>query len=83
MHPIKWHQSGPEHWTVLLRCPNCEWCASGTFDQDLVDDFDRELDAGGQALMRDLRELARANMADSVDRFVHALEANAVLPEDF
>lgn len=83
VHPVDWQQTGSEHWTVVLRCPNCEWSASGTFDQDLVDDFDRELDAGAQALMRDFRELARANMADAVDRFVRALRADAVLPEDF
>ncbi len=83
VHPIEWEQTSREHWTVLLRCPNCEWSASGTYDQALVDDFDRELDEGAQALIRDLRELARANMADAVDRFVHALRAGAVLPEDF
>jgi hypothetical protein len=83
VHPVAWQQSGPEHWTVLLRCPNCEWCASGTYEQELVDDFDRELDYGAEALMRDLRELARANMAEAVDRFVEALRADAVLPEDF
>ena len=33
--------------------------------------------------MDDLRELARANMADAVERFVAALWAGAVLPEDF
>jgi hypothetical protein len=83
VHPVAWQQSGPDHWTVLLRCPNCEWCASGTYEQDLVDDFDRELDGGAQALIRDLHELARANMAESVDRFAEALRADAVLPEDF
>jgi hypothetical protein len=83
VHPVEWEQSGREHWTVLRRCPNCEWSASGTYHQALVDDFDRELDEGSQALTRDLRELARANMADAVDRFVVALNAGAVLPEDF
>jgi hypothetical protein len=83
VHPIEWEQTGREHWTVLLRCPNCEWSASGTFDQAHVDDFDRELDQGAQALIRDLRELSRANMAEAIGRFVHALRANAVLPEDF
>ena len=83
VQPVEWEQTGRKRWTVLLRCPNCDWSESGTFDQTLVDDFDHELDEGAQALARDLRELARANMADAVDRFVQALRADAVLPEDF
>lgn len=83
VYPVDWEQTGREHWSVCRRCPNCEWTGAGTFDQGLVDAFDEELDRGAEALIRDLRELARANMADAVDRFAEALRAGAVLPEDF
>lgn len=83
VYPVDWAQTRSEHWSVSLRCPNCEWTACGTFDQALVDAFDEELDGGAEALVRDLRELSRANMADAVDRFAEALRAGAVLPEDF
>jgi uncharacterized protein (DUF305 family) len=53
------------------------------FHQDLVDMFDEELDRGTHALVRDLKELVRANMAEEIDRFSSALEADALLPEDF
>lgn len=83
VHPIDWEEAGPRSWTVSLRCPNCWWTGSGTFEQEVVDAFDLELDEGVEALIDDLRELARANMAEAVERFVAALWAGAVLPEDF
>ena len=66
-----------------LRCPNCEWNDLGVFDQATVDRFDDELDRGTEALMRDLKRLTQANMEDEIDRFVLALGADAILPEDF
>ncbi|HEV2075984.1 MAG TPA: hypothetical protein VGR10_07070 [Thermoleophilaceae bacterium] len=83
VHAVDWEEAGRDHWTVSLRCPNCEWMGSGTFCQSVVDSFDRKLDEGTQALIRDLGELTRANMAEDVARFVGALMAGAILPEDF
>ena len=45
--------------------------------------FDEELDRGMEELAADLGRLARANMADDVDRFVAALNADAIQPMDF
>ena len=53
------------------------------FDQDTVETFDEELDRGADALAQDYRRLVRANMADEVERFTRALDADAILPEDF
>ena len=55
----------------------------GVFDQDTVERFDEELDRGTEALVRDLKRLMRANMEDEIERFVGALAADAILPEDF
>ncbi len=81
--PVEWSEVSPTHWEVLLRCPNCEWNDLGVFDQTTVDRFDDELDRGTEALMRDLKRLTQANMEDEIDRFVSALGADAILPEDF
>ena len=81
--PVEWSEVSSTHWEVLLRCPNCEWNDVGVFDQLTVDRFDDELDRGTEALTRDLRRLTRANMEDEIDRFVSALSADAILPEDF
>lgn len=83
VHPVEWEPSGPENWKVLLRCPNCEVYSEGVFNQATLDAFDEELDGGQDALERDYTRLMRANMAEEIDRFVRALRADAVLPEDF
>ena len=83
VYPTEWDEAGSTHWEVSLRCPNCEWNDLGVFDQSTVDRFDDELDRGTEALMRDLKRLTQANMEDEIDRFVSALGADAILPEDF
>ncbi len=83
VYPVEWSEASPTHWEVLLRCPNCEWNDLGIFDQSTVDRFDDALDRGTEALARDLKRLTHANMEDEIDRFVSALGANAILPEDF
>ena len=83
VYPVDWEEAGNTHWEVMLRCPNCEWNGTGVFEQDIVERFDEELDRGTEALVRDLLRLMRANMEDDVERFVTALRADAILPEDF
>jgi hypothetical protein len=83
VYPTEWEEAGPENWRVSLRCPNCEWAATGIFSQDVVDAFDERLDQGTEQLVSDLRQLMHANMSEEIERFVSALEAEAVLPEDF
>ena len=41
------------------------------------------LDTGTEALVKDLRRLVQANMEAEAERFAAALDANAILPEDF
>ena len=68
---------------MLLHCPNCDVRREGVFTQQAVDAFEEELDRGIDALTRDYKRLMRANMADEIERFVRALNADAILPEDF
>ena len=68
---------------MLLHCPNCGVFREGTFTQQTVDGFDEELDRGADALARDYKRLIHANMAEEIERFVGALTADAILPEDF
>ncbi len=83
VYPMEWEEAGPEYWRVALRCPNCEWSATGVFPQELVDRFDERLDEGTEQVVGDLKRLMHANMSEEIDRFVAALEAGAILPEDF
>jgi hypothetical protein len=83
VYPVDWEEAGDTHWEVTLRCPNCEWNGTGVFEQDTGERFDEELDRGTEALVRDLKNLMQANMEDEIDRFVSALEAGHIVPEDF
>ncbi|MDP8943038.1 MAG: hypothetical protein M3N16_02800 [Actinomycetota bacterium] len=83
VYPTSWHEADAEHWHVTLRCPSCECCESGTFSQQVADRFDEQLERGTEAMIRDLKRLTRANMAEEIDRFVTALDADAIQPMDF
>jgi hypothetical protein len=83
VYPVRWEEAGPENWTVLLHCPNCDIHREGVFAQETVEAFDEQLDRGGDALARDYKRLMRANMAEEIDLFVGALRVDAILPEDF
>jgi hypothetical protein len=83
VYPVEWEEAGLENWTVLLQCPDCDTAREGVFSQATVEAFDEELDRGTDALARDYKRLLRANMCEEIDRFVGALQAGAILPEDF
>jgi hypothetical protein len=83
VYPVEWEEYGATHWSVTLRCPNCEWCGTGIFEQAIVERFDEELDRGTEALVRDLKRLMHANMEEEIDRFISALQDDQILPEDF
>jgi hypothetical protein len=83
VYPTEWEEAGATHWEVTLRCPNCEWVGTGVFEQELVERFDEELDRGTEALVRDLKRLAHANMEDEIERFTTALLEDHIVPEDF
>jgi hypothetical protein len=83
VQPIAWAEAGASKWELTLRCPNCLWIDEGVYDQADVERFEETLDEGLAAILRDLQRLTHANMADQVDRFVAALDADLILPEDF
>ena len=83
VYPVEWRQSGAETWSVLLHCPNCHVFRAGIFSQRTVNVLDEELNRGTDALARDYEHLVRVNMAEEIKRFVVALKADAILPEDF
>jgi hypothetical protein len=83
VEPVEWSAAGPERWRVALRCPNCEYWTEGIFSQECVDAYDERLDDGTAVLVDDLKRLEQGNMAEDVERFLGALDAGAILPEDF
>jgi uncharacterized protein with PIN domain len=83
VYPTDWAPASNRHWQVALRCPECEWNGGGSYSQDVVDRLDEALELGTESVLDDLNILTRANMEDHIDRFVHALTGDHILPEDF
>jgi hypothetical protein len=83
VYPVAWEEADETHWSISLRCPNCEWAQEGVYVQDHCDRFDDELERGTDALTRDYKRLMTANLAEEIDRFAQALEIDAILPMDF
>lgn len=83
VQPVDWSEAPDDRWNLTLQCPNCDWCTDGLYTQDQVRELEDRLDEGVAEMLRDLQRLTQANMADQIDRFIVALYAGQVLPEDF
>ncbi|MBV8218132.1 MAG: hypothetical protein JO325_06700 [Solirubrobacterales bacterium] len=83
VQPVDWSEAPDESWNLLLSCPNCDWFTEGLYTQDQVRELEDRLDEGLADMLRDLQRLTQANMADQIDRFITALNADHILPEDF
>jgi hypothetical protein len=83
VQPVDWCEARDECWNLVLSCPNCDWYTEGLYTQEQVRDLEDRLDEGLADMLRDLQRLTQANMADHIDRFIAALYADHILPEDF
>jgi hypothetical protein len=83
VQPDWWDEAGSGSWRVRLRCPECEHRREGVYAQSVVDSYDEALNDGTDALAATYRRLVRENLAAELERFAGALQAGAILPEDF
>jgi hypothetical protein len=83
VQPIEWSEAPGERWELLLGCPNCHWFDEGIYSQQAVYALEEHLDEGLADMLHDLQRLTHANMTEQVDRFIAALHADHILPEDF
>jgi predicted RNA-binding Zn-ribbon protein involved in translation (DUF1610 family) len=83
VQPVRWAPVDMRRWRVDLACPECAWSGGGVYPQPVLDRFDEVLDDGIAAVTADLERLERTNMEEDVNRFLDALFADGVLPEDF
>jgi hypothetical protein len=83
VYPIDWDRCGPASWTMILRCPECETRREVTLGRASVEEFNRELYHGAQAIARAADTMTRRNFEDEADRIVAALERDLILPMDF
>jgi hypothetical protein len=83
VQPVCWSETSDHRWELTLECPNCGWTEDGVFEREQLDQLEEKLDDGLAEMLADLKRLTQANMADEIDRFVSALNADHILPEDF
>jgi hypothetical protein len=72
-----------DRWLVHLHCMSCGWFRELIIDEARLEEFERELDEERDQIQLDLERLTEHNMREYRDRFVAALAADAILPEDF
>jgi hypothetical protein len=70
-------------YVVELQCANCGGTEIAVHDDEELERLDRELDRQTGRLRHALAELELADELARVDRFAAALQADAILPEDF
>ncbi|MBA2504639.1 MAG: hypothetical protein H0V29_01690 [Thermoleophilaceae bacterium] len=83
VQPVWWRESGPAHWEIERWCPECGWGETGIYEQEVVDWFDDELERGTDLLSRNLAAAIEDSLESELALLHSALEADALLPEDF
>ena len=83
MYPTACEEHAREQWHIELKCPDCGDGRSALFTVEMLDALDRELDRAEDEIETELARMTRGNMADYVARFVAALNAGAIEPDDF
>jgi hypothetical protein len=83
VQPVAWSAQPEARWELTLACPNCGWSEVGVFKRAQVEKLEDRLDDGLCRMIGDLHRLVQANMSEDVERFVAALDADHILPEDF
>jgi hypothetical protein len=83
VQPVSWAETETDQWELELVCPNCGWYNVGVYTQAEVEELEDRLEEGLSEMLADLQRLAQANMAEEVEQFIAALDADVILPEDF
>lgn len=83
VHPLDWTEESPEHWRILMRCPDCDAQREGVFGRAIVERLDDELDRASAAMLSDYRQLMHANMVEEADIFARALALDLIGADDF
>jgi hypothetical protein len=83
VYPVAWEEREGDRWRIERRCPNCEWRDVDEFHQSEVEMFDDVLNEGTEDLLVTLRNFARSNMEEDVERLIEAIHLDRIEPMDF
>jgi len=83
VYPVDWHRNDEATWNLTLRCPNCETQRDVTLGREGVEEFNRELYHGAQALAHEAEIVTRRNFEEEAQKIVAALGRDLIQPMDF
>jgi DNA-directed RNA polymerase subunit RPC12/RpoP len=83
VYPRSIEEQDDDVWELELHCPECGWTETGVFGLSVTEEFMNVLDQERNELQVDLAKMIQANMAEYVELFAAALEADAIYPVDF
>ena len=83
VHPVEWHESGDEHWWMLLRCGECRAEREVRVADAVARRFGDSLDTAESEMARAAARLDAERMAGEVEVFAAALERDLIEPADF
>jgi hypothetical protein len=83
VYPLDWRRNDEATWNLTLRCPNCETQRDVTLGRQGVEEFNRELYHGAQALAREAEIVTRRNFEEEAQKIVVALDRDLIQPMDF
>jgi hypothetical protein len=83
VHPLDWREVEDLRWELDVRCPDCRWTGGDVYEQPEVERYDDVLLAGAGDMTEELDRITRENMAEHLERFRAALDADAITPFDF
>lgn len=83
VYPVDWHRNDEATWNLTLRCPNCEIQRDITLGRASVEELNRELYHGAQALTREADIVSRRNFEEEAQKIVAALGRDLIQPMDF
>lgn len=84
VYPTLWRPTITDGmWFVALRCPDCGATRHGFADEAEFERLERAVNAGYAALEEALEALTGERMLHDCERLIGAINAGAILPEDF
>lgn len=83
VYPVDWRRNDEATWNLILRCPNCETQRDVTLGREGVEEFNRELYHGAQALAREAEMMTRRNFEEEAQKIAVALDRDLIQPMDF
>jgi hypothetical protein len=81
--PMKWSESGPADWWLLLRCGSCGSSREVVASNATVAAYDSRLDEGMMAINRAADQLAHEALAAEADTIATALDLDLLGADDF